>query len=187
MIELKSIERSYKTGHTENWVLRRVNLHIRTGEFVTLMGPSGAGKSSLLNVLAMLDDGWKGEYLLDGEPVYALSAQGKGGSGAEEDRDGVPELPSAGRHDGGGEHIELPLTYKECRQGGHGRRWWRTRWTGSRLWAKKDLLPEPAFRGTAAAGGDRAGGDSPAAAAAGGRADGQPALGAGGGDHGAVS
>ncbi len=49
MIELKNLERSYKTGHTETWVLRRINLSIREGEFVTVMGPSGAGKSSLLN------------------------------------------------------------------------------------------------------------------------------------------
>jgi len=56
MIELKNIERSYKTGHTETWVLRRIGLTIKEGEFVTVMGPSGAGKSSLLNVLALLDD-----------------------------------------------------------------------------------------------------------------------------------
>ena len=56
MIELKSIERSYKTGAGQTWVLRRVNLDIRQGEFITVMGPSGAGKSSLLNVLALLDD-----------------------------------------------------------------------------------------------------------------------------------
>jgi putative ABC transport system ATP-binding protein len=62
MIELKNVERSYKAGHTETWVLRRIGLTIREGEFVTVMGPSGAGKSSLLNVLALLDDGWSGEY-----------------------------------------------------------------------------------------------------------------------------
>jgi putative ABC transport system ATP-binding protein len=73
MIELKGLERSYKTGTTENWVLRRVNLEIRQGEFVTLMGPSGAGKSSLLNVLGMLDDGWKGEFYLAGEAVHAMN------------------------------------------------------------------------------------------------------------------
>ena len=58
MIELRNVERSYRTGPTENFVLRRVNLNIAAGEFVTVMGPSGAGKSSLLNTLAMLDDGW---------------------------------------------------------------------------------------------------------------------------------
>ena len=40
MIELKNVERSYKTGHTETWVLRRIGLTIREGEFVTIMGPS---------------------------------------------------------------------------------------------------------------------------------------------------
>ena len=56
MIRLNNIERSYKTGSGQTWVLRRINLEILEGEFVTIMGPSGAGKSSLLNVLALLDD-----------------------------------------------------------------------------------------------------------------------------------
>ena len=56
MIQLKHLERSYKTPAGQTWVLRRVNLEIREGEFITVMGPSGAGKSSLLNVLALLDD-----------------------------------------------------------------------------------------------------------------------------------
>src|ERR1700712_12453 len=73
MIELKNLERSYKTGHTETWVLRRINLTIRVGEFVTVMGPSGAGKSSLLNVLAMLDDQWKGEFLFDETAVHRMN------------------------------------------------------------------------------------------------------------------
>jgi putative ABC transport system ATP-binding protein len=73
MIELNNVERSYKTGHTETWVLRRIVLAIRAGEFVTVMGPSGAGKSSLLNVLAMLDDQWRGEFYFDGEPVHTMN------------------------------------------------------------------------------------------------------------------
>ena len=43
MIDLKNIERSYKTGHAETWVLRRIHLTIQEGEFITIMGPSGAG------------------------------------------------------------------------------------------------------------------------------------------------
>jgi len=72
MIELKNIERSYKTGAGQTWVLRRVNLDIRQGEFITVMGPSGAGKSSLLNVLALLDDQWQGEYWFREDAVHAL-------------------------------------------------------------------------------------------------------------------
>lgn len=73
MIHLKSIERSYKSGAGQTWVLRRINLDIREGEFLTIMGPSGAGKSSLLNVLALLDDQWLGEYWLSEQPVHSMN------------------------------------------------------------------------------------------------------------------
>jgi putative ABC transport system ATP-binding protein len=78
MIELKNIERSYKSGAGQTWVLRRVNLDIRQGEFITVMGPSGAGKSSLLNVLALLDDQWQGEYWFREEAVHALKRKQRG-------------------------------------------------------------------------------------------------------------
>src|SRR6202142_4217118 len=72
MIQLKNIERSYKTGAGETWVLRRVNLGIQPGEFITVMGPSGAGKSSLLNVLAFLDDQWRGEFWFREQPAHTM-------------------------------------------------------------------------------------------------------------------
>ena len=72
MIQLKNIERSYKAGSGQTWVLRRINLEIRAGEFITIMGPSGAGKSSLLNALALLDDAWQGEYWFREEGVHQM-------------------------------------------------------------------------------------------------------------------
>jgi len=72
MIRLNNIERTYRTGAGQAWVLRRINLEIQAGEFITIMGPSGAGKSSLLNVLALLDDGWAGEYWFRDEPVHDM-------------------------------------------------------------------------------------------------------------------
>lgn len=72
MIQLKSLERSYKTPAGQTWVLRRINMDIREGEFITIMGPSGAGKSSLLNVLALLDDAWEGEYWFRDEAVHSM-------------------------------------------------------------------------------------------------------------------
>jgi len=73
MIQLNNIERSYKTGAGQTWVLRRVNLEIKEGEFLTIMGPSGAGKSSLLNVLALLDDQWLGEYWFREEAAHRMN------------------------------------------------------------------------------------------------------------------
>ena len=72
MIQLKRVERSYKSGAGQTWVLRRINLDIREGEFITIMGPSGAGKSSLLNVLALLDDQWEGEYWFREQGVHEM-------------------------------------------------------------------------------------------------------------------
>jgi putative ABC transport system ATP-binding protein len=72
MIQLKNVERSYKTKAGQTWVLRRINLEIQEGEFITVMGPSGAGKSSLLNVLALLDDQWTGEYWFREQPAHSM-------------------------------------------------------------------------------------------------------------------
>jgi putative ABC transport system ATP-binding protein len=72
MIQLRNLERSYKTGAGQTWVLRRIMLDIAEGEFLTIMGPSGAGKSSLLNALALLDDQWLGEYWFRDEAVHAM-------------------------------------------------------------------------------------------------------------------
>jgi ABC-type lipoprotein export system ATPase subunit len=72
MITLKNIEKSYKSGAGETFVLRRIDMEVREGEFVTIMGPSGAGKSTLLSILGMLDGDWRGEYWLYGEGVHTL-------------------------------------------------------------------------------------------------------------------
>jgi putative ABC transport system ATP-binding protein len=72
MIELKNLERSYKTRAGETFVLRRIDLRIGEGEFVTIMGPSGAGKSTLLSILGMLDHSWEGEFRLFEHEVHHL-------------------------------------------------------------------------------------------------------------------
>jgi ABC-type lipoprotein export system ATPase subunit len=77
MIHLKNIERSYKTAAGQTWVLRRINLEIREGEFITVMGPSGAGKSSLLNALALLDDQWAGEYWFREQAVHEMKRKAR--------------------------------------------------------------------------------------------------------------
>jgi putative ABC transport system ATP-binding protein len=78
MIRLNNIERTYMTGPTTTYVLRRINLEIREGDFITIMGPSGAGKSSLLNVLALLDDRWLGEYWFRDQAVHSMKRKQRG-------------------------------------------------------------------------------------------------------------
>ena len=73
MIQLREIEKSYPQGGGKVYVLRRVNLEIKEGEFITIMGPSGAGKSTLLHILGMHDGEWDGESDFLGQPVHKLN------------------------------------------------------------------------------------------------------------------
>ena len=72
MIELRNLEKFYDTGAGKTFVLRRISLDIKQGDFVTIMGPSGAGKSTLLAILGMLDSNWQGEYYFLSEPVHKM-------------------------------------------------------------------------------------------------------------------
>ncbi len=72
MIQLRNIDKAYKTGFGQTFVLRRIELDVKPGEFITIMGPSGSGKSSLLNILGMLDGAWSGEYELFDHPIHKL-------------------------------------------------------------------------------------------------------------------
>jgi ABC-type lipoprotein export system ATPase subunit len=72
MITLSNLEKSYATRAGETFVLRRIDLAIAEGEFLTIMGPSGAGKSTLLAILGMLDHDWRGEFRLLGHDVHAM-------------------------------------------------------------------------------------------------------------------
>lgn len=64
MIKLKNITKSYNIGSTSMPVLKGIDLHIKQGEFVSIMGASGSGKSTLLNILGILDSYDTGEYIL---------------------------------------------------------------------------------------------------------------------------
>src|SRR5947208_37496 len=72
MIELRNLEKYYESGAGKTYVLRRINIDIKQGDFVTIMGPSGAGKSTLLAILGMLDSNWQGEYYFLSEPVHKM-------------------------------------------------------------------------------------------------------------------
>jgi putative ABC transport system ATP-binding protein len=73
MIGLRNVEKFYETAAGKSYVLRRIDLDIREGEFVTIMGPSGAGKSTLLSILGMLDSQWTGDFHFMGHAVHRMS------------------------------------------------------------------------------------------------------------------
>jgi putative ABC transport system ATP-binding protein len=72
MIELKNVEKTVAQGPSPTYLLRRIDLTIPEGDFVSIMGPSGAGKSTLLHILGIQDSAFAGEYVLRGQPVHKL-------------------------------------------------------------------------------------------------------------------
>jgi ABC-type lipoprotein export system ATPase subunit len=72
---MRSLEKAFEAGGSKFFVLRRINIDIQQGEFVTFMGPSGAGKSTLLSIIGMLDSAWGGEYYFLEQPVHKLNVK----------------------------------------------------------------------------------------------------------------
>lgn len=73
MITLEHINRTFKVGDELVHGLDDVSLHLKDGDYVSIMGPSGSGKSTLLNVLGLLDQPDSGNYYLNGDDVTQLS------------------------------------------------------------------------------------------------------------------
>ncbi|MDT7688151.1 MAG: putative transport system ATP-binding protein [Acidobacteriota bacterium] len=73
MIQLRNVEKFYETAAGRTYVLRRINLDVRDGEFVSIMGPSGSGKTTLLSILGFLDSAWGGEFYFMDNAVHKMN------------------------------------------------------------------------------------------------------------------
>jgi len=72
MIRMVDVRKVHRRGLLETHALSGFSVHVKKGEFVSVMGPSGSGKTTFLNVAGLLDPFDGGEYLLAGEPVRGL-------------------------------------------------------------------------------------------------------------------
>jgi len=73
MIKMENIRKVYDTGKIEVEALRGLDLHIKKGDFVTVIGPSGSGKSTLMNIMGCLDKPTTGEYKLNGQNIKNMN------------------------------------------------------------------------------------------------------------------
>jgi len=115
LIRLRNVEKFFQHGPTKTFVLRRINVDVNEGDFVSIMGPSGAGKSTLLHLIGMHDTSWTGEYHFLDHPIHAMK---------KKDRDEVYKkyfgfvfqsyhlLDSLTVY----ENLEIPLSYRNFRK-----------------------------------------------------------------------
>ena len=66
-VTLKNLTKTYR----EVEALRSANLHVESGEFVTLLGPSGSGKTTALMMIAGFITPTAGDILVDGQSICA--------------------------------------------------------------------------------------------------------------------
>lgn len=73
MLKLNDIYKTFNQNTVnEKRVINGLSLHLRKGDFVTVIGGNGAGKSTMLNLIAGVYPPDSGNILLDGEPITHL-------------------------------------------------------------------------------------------------------------------
>ena len=65
MLELKKINKSYKTGNFVQHALKNISVKFRKNEFVSILGQSGSGKTTLLNIIGGLDKYDNGDLIIN--------------------------------------------------------------------------------------------------------------------------
>jgi ABC-type lipoprotein export system ATPase subunit len=72
IVDLRNVNKSYKTAVGDYPALKNINLQINAGEFVSIIGKSGSGKSTLLNMITGIDHPTNGEVFINGTAVHKM-------------------------------------------------------------------------------------------------------------------
>lgn len=73
IIEISNLNKRFKSKDGYLEALIDINLHIKQGEFFSIIGSSGCGKSTLLRILAGLDTEYEGNLLINNQKVSGPS------------------------------------------------------------------------------------------------------------------
>ena len=77
IIELRNVNKIYKTKVENIHILKNINLAFNKGDFVSIQGKSGNGKTTLLNILGLLDEPTDGEIYIGGEKIHYKNEKAK--------------------------------------------------------------------------------------------------------------
>jgi putative ABC transport system ATP-binding protein len=69
LVQLRGLQKTYKTGKVEFEALKGVDLDIEEGQLVAIVGPSGSGKSTMLNMITGIDRPTGGSVTIAGDRI----------------------------------------------------------------------------------------------------------------------
>ena len=72
IMKLEDIDKFYMETGNKLHILKKLNLEVKRGEFVSILGKSGSGKSTLLNIMGLLDKIDGGKIWIDDKEVSSL-------------------------------------------------------------------------------------------------------------------
>ncbi|ATV64145.1 lipoprotein-releasing system ATP-binding protein LolD [Fusobacterium pseudoperiodonticum] len=73
IIKLEDVDKFYMETGNKLHILKKLNLEVKRGEFVSILGKSGSGKSTLLNIMGLLDKIDGGKIWIDDKEVSSLN------------------------------------------------------------------------------------------------------------------
>ena len=73
IMKLEDIDKFYMETGNKLHILKKLNLEVKRGEFVSILGKSGSGKSTLLNIMGLLDKIDGGKIWIDDKEVSSLN------------------------------------------------------------------------------------------------------------------
>ena len=73
IMKLEDIDKFYMETGNKLHILKKLNLEVKRGEFVSILGKSGSGKSTLLNIMGLLDKIDGGKIWIDNKEVSSLN------------------------------------------------------------------------------------------------------------------
>ena len=73
IMKLEDIDKFYLETGNKLHILKKLNLEVKRGEFVSILGKSGSGKSTLLNIMGLLDKIDGGKIWIDNKEVSSLN------------------------------------------------------------------------------------------------------------------
>ncbi len=77
IIDIRNVRKYYVNGTNAEYILKKLNIRIKTGEIFVILGASGSGKTTLLNIISGLIDASSGDVIVQNKNLFIMNEKNK--------------------------------------------------------------------------------------------------------------